>query len=90
MKIIKTEYKAILLVLGYVAVAETVYITLMVNLVNNWFFTTLVALAILALGAVLGFFYVKSEYANHLKKNNRKTLDEVMAYKDENTDLDSE
>lgn len=90
MKIIKLEYKAILLVLAYVIIAEIIYITLMVNLVNNWFFTLLVALAILALGVIIGFFYVKSEYENHLKKDNRRTLDEALAYKEENTDLDSE
>ncbi len=86
----KQEYKAVLLVLGYIIAAELVYITLMVKLVNNAFLTILVALAILALGSLLGFFYVKSEYKNHLAKNNRISQDEAIKYQEENTDLDNE
>ena len=86
----KQEYKAVLLVSGYIIAAELVYITLMVKLVNNPFLTILVAFAILALGSLLGFFYVKSEYKNHLAKNNRIIQDEAFKYQEENTDLDNE
>ena len=86
----KQEYKAVLLVLGYIIAAELVYITLMVKLVNNALLTVLVAFAILAAGGVLGFFYVKSEYKNHLAKNNRIIQDEAIKYQEENTDLDNE
>ena len=72
MNMIKKEYKASLLVLAYIAMAELVYITLMVNVVGKWYLTVLVALAIIIVGAIIGFFYIKSEYNKHLELENKK------------------
>ncbi len=67
MEMFKKEYKALLLSLGYLAMAELVYITLMVKFDVKWYFILLAALGILAVGCVIGFFYIKSEYKNHLE-----------------------
>jgi len=72
MNMIKKEYKASLLVLAYIAMAELVYITLMVNVVGKWYLTVLVALAIIIVGVIIGFFYIKSEYNKHLELENKK------------------
>ena len=72
MNMIKKEYKASFLVLAYIAMAELVYITLMVNVVGKWYLTVLVALAIIIVGVIIGFFYIKSEYNKHLELENKK------------------
>ena len=72
MNMIKKEYKASLLVLAYIAMAELVYITLMVNVVGKWYLTVLVAFPIIIVGVIIGFFYIKSEYNKHLELENKK------------------
>ena len=74
MEIIKKEYKAILLVLGYISFAELVYITLMVNLTHKWYLAVIVGLAILIVGSIIGFFYVKGEYRKHKETEEKNSI----------------
>lgn len=68
MEVIKKEYKSILLVLGYILVAELVYVSLAIIFLHEWYFGLIAGLLVFIIGAVIGFFYVKSEY----QKNNPK------------------
>ncbi len=57
----KKQYKSILLVIGYIIVAATVYGVWVEALWNLWYVDLLVILAIIALGVTIGYFYIKSE-----------------------------
>lgn len=72
MEMFKKEYKASLLVLGYIAVAELVYITLLLKTTGKWYFALIAGVAILVVGIIIGYFYVKSEYNAHSKKEEAK------------------
>ena len=72
MEIFKKEYKASLLVLGYIAVAELVYVTLLLKTTGKWYFALIVGVLILIAGIIIGYFYVKSEYNAHNKKEELK------------------
>lgn len=58
--IIKSNYKDILLVIGYIIVAEMIYVVLANYLWGKWYINLIVAIIILVIGIVIGIFYVKS------------------------------
>ncbi len=58
--IIKSNYKDILLVIGYIIVAEMIYVVLANYLWAKWYINLIVAIIILGIGIVIGFYYVKS------------------------------
>lgn len=58
--IIKSNYKDILLVIGYIIVAEMIYVVLANYLWAKWYINLIVAIIILVIGIVIGIFYVKS------------------------------
>ncbi len=60
-KIIKNQYKNILIVLGYIAVALAVYITMTISFKLAWWIILLISLAIIIVGAVIGYFFIKGE-----------------------------
>ncbi len=59
-EIIKAHYKDILLVLGYIIVAEMIYITLVDDLWHLWYINLLVGVGIFIIGIIGGYFYIKS------------------------------
>lgn len=59
-EIIKAHYKDILLVLGYIIVAEMIYITLVEDLWHLWYMNLLVGVGIFIIGIIGGYFYIKS------------------------------
>lgn len=63
---VKKYYLNILLVVFYTAIAMTVYIIWFDSLWHLWYIDVITGIVILAIGCVLGFFYVKSE----VKKRN--------------------
>lgn len=78
MDIIKKEYKSILLVLGYIFVAELVYVSLAVIFLHEWYFGLIAGILVFLIGAVIGFFYVKAENNEHTKiKDSEKVEPEV-------------
>ena len=78
MDIIKKEYKSILLVLGYIFVAELVYVSLAVIFLHEWYFGLIAGIIVFLIGAVIGFFYVKSENEKHTKvEDSEKVVEEV-------------
>ena len=60
-EIIKSQLNNILLVIGYIAVALAVYITLSISLGWPWWATTLISLAIIIAGVIIGYFFIKME-----------------------------
>jgi len=56
----KNEKKNILLVVAYTLVAMTVYCVWFHSLWHLWYVTLLTGLLIIIIGAVCGYFYVKS------------------------------
>ena len=71
MNIIKKQYKDICLVLGYIFMAELVYVTLAIKFLHEWYFGLLAGILVFLIGSVIGFFYVRSEYKNRLKKEEK-------------------
>ena len=65
--VFKKEYKAIILVLAYILIAEMIYITISIKFLKQWYFHLLIAVGVLAIGLLIGFFYVKSEYKKHME-----------------------
>lgn len=65
MGIIKKEYKSILLILAYIFVAELVYVSLAIIFLHEWYFGLIAGILVFAIGAVIGFFYIKSENNKH-------------------------
>jgi len=63
--VLKKEYKAIILVAAYILIAELVYITISVIFLKQWYFHVLIGFGVLAIGLLIGFFYVISEYKKH-------------------------
>ena len=59
--IIKSQYKNILIVIGYIAIALAVYITMTIAFKLAWWIILLISLAIIALGIVIGYFFIKGE-----------------------------
>lgn len=74
MNVIKSGYKDILLVLGYILVAELVYVSLAIIFLKQWYFGLLAGFVVFLIGAVIGFFYVKSEYKERIKKEESKKV----------------
>lgn len=74
MDIIKKEYKSICLVLGYIFVAELVYVSLAIIFLHKWYFGLIAGILVFLIGAVIGFFYVKSENKKH--KEEEKSIEE--------------
>ena len=50
MEIIKKEYKSILLVLGYILVAELVYVSLAIIFLHEWYFGLIAGLLVFIIG----------------------------------------
>lgn len=64
----KTQYKNILLVIGYIIIAAVVYGIWLHSVLKLWYVDVLVVLAIVAIGITIGYFYIKSEM-NKTKNN---------------------
>ena len=71
-EILKLEWKNLILVLAYILVAELVYITLMVTVVKLWYVTLIVGIAILLIGLLIGYLYIKSDYRRVKEDVNNK------------------
>ena len=84
MNIIKKQYKDICLVLGYIFMAELVYVSLAVIFLHEWYFGLLAGILVFLIGAVIGFFYVKSEYNNSIKKEEKAKEEAKIEIKEEN------
>ena len=72
-EVLKLEWKNIILVLAYILVAELVYITLMVTVVKLWYVALIVGIAILLIGLLIGYLYIKSDYRRVKEDVNNKT-----------------
>lgn len=71
-EIFKLEWKNLILVLAYIIVAELVYITLMVTVVKLWYVALIVGIAILLIGLLIGYLYIKSDYRRVKEDVNNK------------------
>ena len=71
-EILKLEWKNLILVLAYILVAELVYITLMVTVVKLWYVALIVGIAILLIGLLIGYLYIKSDYRRVKEDVNNK------------------
>ena len=71
-EILKSQYKNILLVIGYTAVALAVYITMTISFKLAWWIILLISLAIIAIASVIGYFYIKGEIKANEKKLNEE------------------
>ncbi len=60
-KLWKNQYKNILLVIGYIIVTSSVYGVWFHSLWHLWFVDVIIVLVIIAIGCVIGYFYIKSE-----------------------------
>lgn len=70
--IIKSNYKDILLVIGYIFVAEMVYIVLANYLWAKWYINLIVFLVIAASGIAIGIIYIKSIIKERNNKQNKE------------------
>ena len=64
-EIVKTQYKILLQIAGYIAIACLIYGVWFQSLWHLWYVTLLTIIAVIAAGCVFGYFYLKSE----IKKN---------------------
>lgn len=71
-EVFKLEWKNLILVLAYIIVAELVYITLMVTVVKLWYVALIVGIAILLIGLLIGYLYIKSDYRRVKEDVNNK------------------
>lgn len=67
MSIFKNQYKNIILVSVYTILAILVYTMWVHSVWALWYIDLIVGIVILAIGILIGFLYIKSEY----KKNNK-------------------
>lgn len=65
---IKKYYKDLLLVVGYTGVAIAVYVVWFESMWHLWYVDFITAILILGLGALIGYFYMKSVVAEANKK----------------------
>lgn len=65
---VKKFYSNLLLVLIYTAIAMTVYIVWFDSMWHLWYIDMITGIVILAIGGVLGYFYIKSEMNKDEKK----------------------
>ena len=65
---IKKFYKDLLLVVGYTGVAIAVYVVWLESMWHLWYVDFITAFLILGLGALIGYFYMKSVIAEASKK----------------------
>lgn len=61
---IKKYYKDLLLVIAYTGVALAVYIVWFESMWHLWYVDLITAIVILGIGAVIGYFYMKSVINN--------------------------
>ena len=55
------QYKNIFLVLGYIIIAILVYGYWMHVEFDTWYITLIAIIAVIAIGSVIGYFYIKNE-----------------------------
>jgi len=87
---IKKYYKDLLLVVGYTGVAMAVYIVWFESMWHLWYVDLITAILILGLGALIGYFYLKSIINKDSKENvkeesqeeTNKEAEEVIEAKD--------
>ena len=72
-ELFKTEWKNIILVLAYILIAELVYVTLMVTVVKLWYVALIVGIAVLLIGLLIGYLYIKSDYRRVKNDVNNQT-----------------
>ena len=65
---IKKFYKDLLLVVGYTGVAIAVYVVWFESMWHLWYVDFITAFLILGLGALIGYFYMKSVIAEASKE----------------------
>ena len=72
-ELFKIEWKNIILVLAYILIAELVYVTLMVTVVKLWYVALIVGIAVLLIGLLIGYLYIKSDYRRVKNDVNNQT-----------------
>ena len=88
-KLIKNNLKNFLLVIAYIIISVAVYVVWFDSLWHLWYVDVITGVVIVALGIVIGYFYLKGEEDNKNKKIEAKE-DKKEEVKEETTEEDNE
>lgn len=69
---VKKYYKELILIVVYIAIACAAYICWFDSLWHLWYVDVITALAIIVIGAAIGYFYIKSIENEEKKEEVRK------------------
>lgn len=86
-ELLKNQYKNVILVCVYTILAGAVYCMWAHSLWGLWYIDMIIGLVILAIGAVVGYFYISSEDKNEQKAKAKiqEPTSEIEAKVEENS-----